>query len=199
MSRKRVLTIVGAAVAAGAVVAGIMFWSSATRHADSPVAVASTSPGATATPLPTPTPGSTASVNEDVPIEVAIDEAGVVAGSVSARIVDVVSFDAQDSQEPGQLAGPAVTVTIEVANGSTAAVELVGSSVNLEYGPQRTPAPPVGDPVATGFPSSVGPGKTVSGQYSFSLPVDQRGEVRVILDLVSGESQLIFVGQLTRD
>ncbi|MFT3798206.1 hypothetical protein [Microbacterium sp.] len=204
MSRNKV--VVGGAVAIAVVAVVILIWSSAGSLQASGSPAATESAGsysqtvpATPSQWPTPTPGATDGVDPGEPIQVDIDQSALVAGTLTARISEVTSFEAEDSEEPGQLAGPAVSVTIEVTNASGKAVDLAGASLNLDFGDAHTPAPAIGDPVATGLPATVADGATVTGTYSFSLPLDVREQVRVILDLVSGESQVIFLGKLASD
>jgi hypothetical protein len=210
MSRNKVIAVVVGVVAVGAIALVIALWNFAAppqAGGSTPSATApadpSTPPSETVPPTPsewpTPEPGETDEVDPGEPIEVEIDEDATVADGISARITGVRSFDAEDSEQPGQLAGPAVEITIEVTNNLDDDIDLTGASVNVDYGDDRTPAPSIGDPVATGLPSSLASGKSARGEYSFSLPLDVREHVRVILDLVSGEPQVIFVGKMTGD
>jgi hypothetical protein len=201
MSRNKVIAIVAAVVVVGAVGLGVLLWNfaappeAAPQPGSTPVVSQSVEP--TPSTWPTPTPGATETIDPGEPEEVPIDETATVAGGAAVRIVDVESYEAGD--EPGQLAGPAVTVTIEVTNDGETALDTRGSSLNLNYGDDRTPAPSFGDPVRDGLPASIEPGATATGKYSFGLPLDVRDDVRVILDLVSGEPQVVFVGSMAGD
>ncbi len=202
MSRNRIITVVVGVLVVGAVALVVALW----NFAGPPEAGGSTTPPSSTTApgevvspppsqWPTPEPGSTEDIDPGEPLEVAIEEPATVAG-VSASVAGIESFEVGDSEQPGQLAGPAVTVTIEVVNDSGAAVDLGGASVNLDFGSEHTPAPSIGDPVMTGLPATLASGARGRGEYSFSLPLDKREYVRVILDLVSGEPQVVFVGSM---
>lgn len=204
MSRNKVIAIVVAVVVVGAVGLGALLWNfaappEAAPHpgSSSPAPVASQSVDPTPSAWPTPTPGATETVDPGEPEEVAIDEPATVVGGATVRVAKVEPYEAGD--EPGQLAGPAVTVTIEVVNDGETALDTAGSSLNLNYGDDRTPAPSFGDPVRDGLPASIAPGETATGKYSFGLPLDVRDDVRVILDLVSGEPLVVFVGSMSGD
>ncbi|MFT4235193.1 MAG: hypothetical protein QM607_09370 [Microbacterium sp.] len=146
---------------------------------------------------PTPTPGTTEQAEEPDPVETDIDEEASVEGIFSAKVSSVEFFSVDsDTAQPGELAGPAVRLVIDVVNDSNEAIDLSGAAVNLDYGSDHTPAAVVGDPTLTGLPGSIAAGESASGEYSFTLPEDARDQVRVSLDVITGEPQVLFEGAL---
>ncbi len=193
-TRKTVLIAVGAVLVV--VVAGIIWFLTAqgAQPSGEPTPVASASVPPTPTVFPTPTPGSTdvAPPTSD-PVEVDIDEVATVVEGVTVEVVSMTAFEST-SEQPGDLAGPALKVVVRVTNATDAPLDLAGATVNLASGPDQNPAPPLGDTVASGLPATLAAGETAEGEYSFSIPVDARDDVGVTVDLLTGEPYVAFRG-----
>lgn len=193
-TRKTILIAVGAVLVV--VVAGVI-WFLAAQGAQpngEPEPVASTSVPPTPSVFPTPTPGSTdVEPAESEPIEVDIDEVATVVEGVTAEVVSMTAFESS-SEQPGDLAGPALKVVVRVTNSTDAPLDLGGATVNLASGADQNPAPPLGDTVASGLPATLAAGESAEGEYSFSIPVDVRSEVGVTVDLLTGEPYVAFRG-----
>jgi len=124
---------------------------------------------------------------------VGIDAVAQLADSVTAR---VSSWEAVDGEavQPGEKAGPALRVTVEVANGTAAPLDLRAAVVNLSYGPERTPATALSQPGGSPLPHAVEPGATADGAFVFAVPADARGDVHLELDVRAVGPVVVFAG-----
>lgn len=196
MKRSRLIALVAAVVIVIAIAGGSAIYFS-TRP--TPEATDSAQPTESVPPvpsvLPTPEPGAveTPAAEALAPIETKIDEVATVAGGVKVSVLRMEAFEAT-SELPGDLAGPALAVTVQVVNDTDEPLNLAGAALELTYGPDATPAPPVGDPVANALPETLAPGETAEGEYSFTIPLVARGEISATLDLLLGEPQVAFRG-----
>lgn len=193
-TRKTILIVVGAILVLA--VAGIIWFATAqgTQQDAEPTPVVSASVPPTPSVFPTPTPGSTdVEPPASAPIETDIDDVATVVEGVTAEVVSMTAFESS-SEQPGDLAGPALKVVVRVTNSTDAPLDLGGATVNLAYGPDLSPAPPLGDTVATGLPATLAAGESADGEYSFSIPVDARSDVGVTVDLLTGEPYVAFRG-----
>lgn len=196
MTRTRKVTLIVAGVIVVALVAaGIWFVSSqASQPTGEGTPAPSTSVPPTPSVFPTPTPGTTdIEPTDTAPVEVDIDEVAPVVSGVDAEVVSMTAFEST-SEQPGDLAGPALTVVVRVTNSTDAPLDLGGASVNLASGADASPAPPLGDIVATGLPSTIAAGASAEGEFSFSIPVDAREDVTITLDLLNGAPSVVFRG-----
>ncbi|WP_116449775.1 DUF4352 domain-containing protein [Blastococcus litoris] len=80
---------------------------------------------------------------------------------------------------PGNVAGPALRVTVRIRNGSGEPVVLDGVAVNLYTGADLTPASPLDDPSQELFTGRLEPGESADGVYVFTVPTDRRDAVTV--------------------
>jgi len=156
-------------------------------------------PTATATPQPTefstPTPGATDPVAKpDEPIEVPLDEAS---DPISGAVVEVVELKALTAGRdiPGETKGPAVEVTVRITNDGGAPLSTAGSNVNLTYGgEERLPGIALTGDQVTVWPDSIAPGETADAVFLFGVPLAPEGDIRVIVDLLATEPDVVFVG-----
>ncbi|MFB4351388.1 hypothetical protein [Microbacterium sp. CR_7] len=195
MTRTRKILIISA-IAVIVVALAVIIWlvsvSSQSSDDASPAPTISVPP--TPSVFPTPTPGATdGEPSDEGPVEVGIDDVATVVTGVTAEVVSMESFESS-SEQPGDLAGPALRVLVRVTNATDSPLDLGGAAVNLASGADGAPAPPLGDTVANGLPSTLAPGESAEGEYSFSLPLDARGDVAITLDLLTGEPLAVFRG-----
>lgn len=111
---------------------------------------------------------------------------------VAVTVTDVEQLDVE-AHTPGEIAGPAVALTIAVVNGtdqtidlSTAMVSVTGSAGS--YGQATTSEP------YSPFTGSVQPGGESSGVYVFRLPAEEREALEVSVEYVAGAPIALFVG-----
>jgi hypothetical protein len=151
----------------------------------------------TVAPLPpTPTPtGPTENVDEPPPFlpEVPIDALAAVGNGIAAAIASVEAIDGS-AVGPGNIAGPALRITVRIENGTGEAVSLDGVAVNLSYGADHTPASPLDDPSRAPFSGMVDPGASGVGVYVFSVPTDVRDGITVEVGYQAGAPLLLFTG-----
>ena len=146
--------------------------------------------------VPTPTPTGPTERVDQPPValpEVGLDEPAAVGDGVVARIVDLQAIDGT-AVGPGNVAGPALRVTIGLENGTDAVLPLSGVAVNMYTGTDRAPASPLDDPSQRPFSGLVAPGASAEGVYVFSVPVDARSLVTVEVGYEAGAPLLLFSG-----
>ncbi|KXC04489.1 hypothetical protein [Microbacterium hominis] len=188
------------ALVATLLVGGIVWAVVSQGPAGDAAAAAPASPSwATPTPQPTafetPSPGATADVAKPPSsTEVPLDQA---APPVAGPVVEVVGLTAGSftGDVPGEPSGDAITVSVRIANGGTTPIDTAGSSVNLSYGgDDRTPAIAVTDKTTRTFPASIAPGAEATADFTFVAPLAAEGDIRVTVDLLASEPDIVFVG-----
>lgn len=161
-----------------------------------PVVAAPTAPTPAPTPETTPEPtGPTGDVDDPPPSRpaVALDVAAEVGDGVSASLV---SLDAVEGTAtgPGNIAGPALRITVRIENGTAEPVSLGGVVVDLASGRDLVPASPLDDPSAAPFAGTVAPGDHADGVYVFTIPEEDRGSVTVSVGYRAGAPLMVFTG-----
>ncbi|RZU34447.1 hypothetical protein [Blastococcus saxobsidens] len=147
-----------------------------------------------APPTPEPT-GPTENANA-LPVslpEVALGEPAAVGNGVVASIADLEAIEGT-AVGPGNLAGPALRVTVRIENGTGAPVSVAGVAVNLYHGRDKVPASPLEDPSQRPFVGMLEPGDSADGVYVFTVPADQRDVVTVEVGYEAGAALLFFTG-----
>jgi hypothetical protein len=145
-------------------------------------------------PTPTPT-GPTEDVNQLPPAqpEVPLDAPAAVGNGIVATIGSIEAIEGT-AVGPGNIAGPALRVTVRIENGTAEDVSLDGVAVNMYSGAERTPASPLGDPSQAPFTGMLAPGATGEGVYVFRVPVEARDLVTVEVGYQAGAPLLLFTG-----
>jgi hypothetical protein len=146
--------------------------------------------------LPTPEPtGPTENVDEPPPAlaEVPLDGAAAVGNGIVATLPQIEAIQGS-ATGPGNIAGPALRVTVRIENGTGEAVALGGVAVNMYYGPERTPASPLDDPSRRSFDGMLAAGESADGVYVFSIPEDARSTVVIEVGYQAGAPLLLFTG-----
>ncbi|TNC20148.1 hypothetical protein FHE66_01505 [Georgenia sp. 311] len=147
--------------------------------------------GTTATPGPAdptaaPEPGAPPSPGEGrtVPVEavpvlpaVGLDATGDFGTGLTVRLTAIEAVDGV-ARAPGEVAGPALAVTLRAANDSTGSIPLDDVVVLLSYGQDRTPATDLGQG-STPLSGSLSAGASATGTYVFAVPEDVRDDLRV--------------------
>ncbi|EXJ53240.1 MULTISPECIES: DUF4352 domain-containing protein [unclassified Microbacterium] len=206
--RNRVLIggAVAVVVAAIAIVIGVMAARTGASDAASPTPAATsgaaTSPGASPTAsVPAPsgsgTPASTdapAPGRETLP-PVSLDDTAEVPAGPGVRVTSIEAVEGE-AVVPGEIAGPALRVTVEVDNTTADAIDLRTATVTLSYGDPLQPGNPISKPAGAAFPDSVEPGQTASGTFVFEVPKDQRDRVQIAVDLSIDDPIVAFEGSV---
>ena len=157
-----------------------------------PVVPAPTAP----TPAPTPeTTGPTGDVDDPPPSRpaVALDAAAEAGDGVSASLVSLDAIEGT-ATGPGNIAGPALRITVRIQNGTGAPVSLDGVVVDLASGPDLVPASPLTDPSAAPFAGTVAPDEHADGVYVFTIPEADRESVTVSVGYQAGAPLMVFTG-----
>ncbi|GAA1732198.1 hypothetical protein GCM10009809_29620 [Isoptericola hypogeus] len=128
------------------------------------------------------------------PIE--YDEVSAPLDDVSVAAVKIEKVEGQ-ANLPGEIGGPSLRFTVEVDNGTDEAMDLRTVVANAFYGPDRTPAVVLLKPGAKPFPQEAGAGDSARGVFVFNVPVDERGDVRLEVDLGVGAEIVAFEGAIS--
>lgn len=115
------------------------------------------------------------------------------ATGLTARVASIESVTGE-ANLPGEVGGPSLRVTVEVANDTAEAFDLSGTVVTLYMGADRAPAIELTKPGASPMPSSVPPGASVTGVYVFNVPEDRRDPITVEVDLAAQLPVVLFEG-----
>lgn len=143
--------------------------------------------------LPTPMPGATDAVEPLPPVEVPFDQEAQPAPGVVVAMEGIEAVEGEP-QGPGEVAGPALRATIKITNASDGDLRTLGAVANLYYGSDGLPASTVFGPGGISFPEVLGAGETASGSFVFTVPLAERGQIRVTLDLAASVPTTVFVG-----
>lgn len=164
-----------------------------------------------ATPTPTESPAPATELlaapvvaREGVPASARTVEAAPAAFTAPAEWSDGASVRVVEARQqvsggrgPGALAGQPQTVfTLEVTNGSTATLDLNGVVVQATYGAETTQASPLYDATTVDFGGALEPGAKAEAVYSFAVPADQLGDVRLSVDVDGSRFPAVFTGEV---
>lgn len=156
-----------------------------------------TDPKPTAT-VPAPNGGSVeetvAPVEPGAVQEVELGEPADLEGGVSISVSGIEALDVE-AHTPGEIAGPAVALTISVENASADAVDLSTAMISVtgsggSFGQATTSEP------FSPFLGTVEPGTSASGVYVFRLPAEERGALEVRVEYVAGAPIVLFAGSV---
>ena len=139
---------------------------------DEPSAVPSFVPPTSTEVVPAPADGA---ILELPPV--AVGETVDAGGGLTAEVLDIEASEITGGV-PGDIAGPAVAVTVEVANGGTAAADIAFVVVSVAYGDgQEAPGFEGGpaDPLVGPIPA----GEARRGTYVFGVPGQGTGTLKV--------------------
>lgn len=164
-----------------------------TDSTKSPTPAPSVTMGASASPSATAEPNATAGPSPASPV--AITKPATILPGLTAAITKFESV-AGKAQTPGEISGPSVRMTVTITNSTAKAVTLNTTVVTAYYGTDQTPALQLTSPGGVNLPTSVAPGASATGVYIFTIPTDQRANVRVEVDYSVDVAPLIFQGSV---
>jgi hypothetical protein len=145
-----------------------------------PLSPAPTGPTSDATALPSSQPA------------VPLDGVSTVE-EVEVSLVGIEEIQGQ-ANGPGDVAGPALRITVRLENGTDDPLDLLAVSVAVAHGVDLVPASPLGDPSAAPFSGTLEPGKSAQGVYVVRVPVDARDAVTVSVGYRPGAPFAVFTG-----
>jgi cytoskeletal protein RodZ len=195
LSRRTIWILVGGAILAAVVVVAIAL---AANSSGTPAASGSpsSSPSSSATPTSTsttdpvatdqPTPGAT-------PPPVSIDEPADIVPGLQASIGSIEAVEGEASG-PGEIAGPSIRFVVTITNSTASSSNLGNTVVTAYYGSDQTPAIELQKPGGSPLPAEVAAGATATGTYIFTIPAEERSNVRIIVDYSVDVAPLVFEG-----
>ena len=205
-SRRRLVVLAAAlvVVAVVAVVAALALrgddeagTSAAGAPADPGAAASTTAAPPELAPAPvTPEPaGPTEDASELPPslTPVGFDQPAAVGNGITAEVVSLEAVEGT-GQGAGNIAGPALRVTVRISNGTTGPVSLDGVAVDLAHGEEQVPASPIGDPSSAPFAGSLQPSESREGVYVFTVPAEDRELVTLSVGYQAGAPFMVFTG-----
>lgn len=144
------------------------------------------------TKKPSEDPATVAPVERPRVDPVDLGDDAAAAPGLSARLVEVEDVDGT-AEGPGEVAGEALRVTVELTNGTGRVVDLRGAVVNLYTGKDRLPTSLLSGPGAVALPASLGRDGTARSTYVFRT--DHRdGLLEVEVDIADAPSVVVFKG-----
>lgn len=167
-------------------------------EAETPAAVATPRDEPSSGPTSTPEPGSL----KVVPVgkvrtaaAVPFDETADFGGGLTLRVTALESVDGV-ARGPGEIAGPAVRMTLTLTNDGAEPVSLEGVVIAVSYGVDEAPAGELSGPGGRPFGGELAPGRTVTARYVFAIPADERDRVRAVASYTGSAPSVAFAGSV---
>jgi hypothetical protein len=197
-----------AAIAAAVLVAGVV-WVAARDSDPGRTASGGSSPDQTSTPTepaqttptePVPSDSTPPGSLETVPVDpaetkpaVGLDAPSSFARGLVARVTDIEAVEGE-ARGPGEIAGPALRVSVEIRNNTGRAESLAGSVVTVAYGRDPAPGVALSGPGVRPLAGSVPAGGAATGRYVVGVPLDQRDRIQVTISLRASLPTVAFEG-----
>jgi hypothetical protein len=124
---------------------------------------------------------------------VALGGSTTYSDGVAARLVDVKAVTAA-ARLPGETAGPALAVIVELTNTTAEGVSLDTVAVNLYVGTEGVRAARVQADSGAPFSGTLAAGASAQAIYAFSVPEDQRNAVTVTVGHSPEAGTAVFSG-----
>lgn len=203
-----VVTVVAAAlVGTGAVIAVVQNISDPSATSTEPGSALPTgvpTDGATPSPTDLPTDGATepsgetgegAPGGEAPPVAdpVEIDSPAEFVESVRAEVTAIEAVTGE-AAGPGEIAGPALRVTVTLTNDTSNPLPLDTSVVALYFGSDDSPAAELSGPGRKPFSGTLAARTATTATYVFSVPEDQRDDLRITVSYSATDSTVAFEG-----
>ncbi|OMH31375.1 hypothetical protein [Tersicoccus sp. Bi-70] len=125
-----------------------------------------------------------------------IGQTAPVGQDVSVRVTGITATQGVASAV-GERSGPAVRITFELKNNTGRAVSTASAVANVEYGSDRTPADELRGKRPTSFAASIAPGGTATASFTYLVPTDQRGDLRITFFFDPTKPAAQFTGSAT--
>ena len=148
------------------------------------------------TPVPPPTPGAVESTVEAKPEEskkpVKLDKPSKTGTGLTAKLTTIKAIEAK-AQLPGEIAGPALALTVEVTNSGAKPADLSAVVVTVLDSDEAPGGEMTSDP-AKPLRGRLSAGKTARGVYVFTIDKGKRNPVTVTVS-ISDAPVLVFNGK----
>ena len=165
---------------------------------DEPSYSSTVASNSTTVPAPTGAPDSIQGTIPFTPIvasdPVGLDETSDFGTGLTVRIIAAEAADVV-SEFPGDVGGPSVILTLELANSSGAPIDLSATTVDLSFG-DAVPAVPLNGPPSDPVAASLASGASESATYVFSVPEDQLASLVVTVKYSADAPTAVFAGSL---
>lgn len=125
---------------------------------------------------------------------VALTEEADFGTGVRARIVAIEALELE-AFVPGEVSGPGVSITIDIANDGPDALDLGLLLVDLVDAQGRS-ATLLTPREAIGHSGTIAPGASAEGTYLFTIAVDDRDDVTLRVNYLASEPTVVFQGSL---
>jgi hypothetical protein len=205
LRRTRWILAISVAVIAVIVISGVI-WAvaaagnggvahpTATETRSAPPPSPGTDGGSTPGAIAEPPPGTDPPVPPEL-APVAPDQQAVGDDGMRVRIDRIESVEGE-AFSPGEIAGPAVRVTITIENDTDQPLDLGLTAVNAYVGPDRAPAGRLTEPGGVPFEGVLEPGESGSAVMLFTVAESDRDEVTITVDYSVDVSTIVFQGSL---
>ncbi len=148
------------------------------------------------TPVPPPSPGKVTSTVAPRRVErrapTGLDGQGEPAKGIEVTLTSVKGVRAE-ARGPGEVSGPALAVTVQVANATDKPFDTANAVVTLTSSGGR-PGLAMTGPPAQPLPSSVAAQSNAFGVYLFTVPVGRRDPITVEVAVSAAEPVVVFRG-----
>ncbi len=120
-----------------------------------------------------------------------------VEGEDGIRVALTKIEDVQgEAVQPGEVAGPAVRVTVTMTNASKRSFNAGTTVVNAYVGKDLTPAGMLVRPGGVPMYGTLRPGETTYGVYIFTIPTERRDDVTITVDYQAKAPTVVFRGKI---
>jgi hypothetical protein len=144
------------------------------------------------TPITTPPPVAVI-ISESPQQPVGLEEIADFGTGLTVRLVDIEAVDGE-AQGPGQVAGPALRVSIEASNDTDDPVSLSRVQVEVSHGDDHAPGMALTGPDVERFPDVLEPGETAVSAVVFGVPPERRDAVRIWVNYTTEAPTVVFEG-----
>lgn len=149
------------------------------------------------TPVPPPSPGTINETVESRPAKiqkpVGIDDKATFDNEVSVEVTDIEQIEDPRTGMPNEVPGPALAVTIELANQTSEAVPLDAVVVEVLDAENVPGNRMTGDPYEP-LEGSLAAGASTSGTYVHTVAKDQRDPITIVVTLTAADPVVLFRG-----
>lgn len=197
------------AFGAVAVLTGLLVWL-LVSGSEEPDNHATGTPDETIAAAPTPTPGSEPSSGptetpspgslDVVPMEEVTPEPAIpltaTADFGTGLTLEIVRIESVKgvAKGVGEVAGPALRLTLRMANASDTPVSLEGAVVEVASGADRAPASTLSGPGVRPFGGEVPAHGSVTAAYVFGVPEEARDRLQVTVSYTAAAPVVVFAG-----
>ncbi|MTB88000.1 hypothetical protein H9L21_03300 [Aeromicrobium senzhongii] len=154
-----------------------------TEPPQSPTPTATGKPSSAVVPTDEPSPVATDPAGERIALDpVRPADTAKLSRAVSIRVVKIEAVTSKIVL-PSDKKGPAVRISVKVANRSNARLDTRFAVVNAYHGDDLVPANVLSEPGGRPIPTSIAAGKTATGVYLFDIGPKARSNVTLEVDL----------------